>query len=200
MRRSFHSFGAAVAVAVGISLISTESRASLIGDTVNGFVNGVSVGSAVVVDPGLEFNDLFFPGVSSAFFVSADFAATTLTITVTFTAPSGIINVPSGNQVNYTNLNWVDAAGNIIPGAISSVVVDPTSTLPVGLLTTTPSSILVGFNAFSVPGGGGSLFALLNINTTHAEAVPEPATLALFAFGLAGLGFMTRRRRRSAAG
>jgi hypothetical protein len=29
-------------------------------------------------------------------------------------------------------------------------------------------------------------------------SIPEPGTLAIFAFGLAGLGFMTRRRRRGA--
>ncbi len=30
----------------------------------------------------------------------------------------------------------------------------------------------------------------------QVRQVPEPSTLAIFAFGLAGLGFMTRRRRR----
>ena len=35
-----------------------------------------------------------------------------------------------------------------------------------------------------------------NINAV-ASSIPEPSTLALFTTGLAGLGFMMRRRRRS---
>ncbi len=47
--------------------------------------------------------------------------------------------------------------------------------------------------SFSI-GATSKGFTLDNLQFTVAD-VPEPTTLALFAFGLAGLGFMTRRRR-----
>ena len=40
---------------------------------------------------------------------------------------------------------------------------------------------------FQAPGGSGNLLV--------RASVPEPSTLALFAIGLVGLGYMTRRRR-----
>ena len=45
---------------------------------------------------------------------------------------------------------------------------------------------------------GGNSTADLAFRTFYEE-VPEPTTLALFTFGLAGMGFMMRRRRRSQA-
>ena len=42
---------------------------------------------------------------------------------------------------------------------------------------------------------GGDHLLLDNATFTEQTTIPEPATLAIFAFGLAGLGFMRRRRR-----
>jgi hypothetical protein len=52
-----------------------------------------------------------------------------------------------------------------------------------------PSLVDAGYSILTSPGIGNSLVA----------AVPLPAALPLFATGLAGLGWLARRRRKQAA-
>jgi hypothetical protein len=47
-----------------------------------------------------------------------------------------------------------------------------------------------------VEGGGYSYFILDNVAFVNASAVPEPASLALFGLGLAGLAGLRRQRRK----
>ena len=64
----------------------------------------------------------------------------------------------------------------------------------IGLASDTAFNIVT----LSYGAGSGDLTLFINridIGYDDVLAVPEPSTLALFAIGLAGLGFMTRRRR-----
>lgn len=64
----------------------------------------------------------------------------------------------------------------------------------------TPDEILTGFQ-IDVDAGAGALTGLTNVRVGNVGVVqvPEPATMALFAAGLLGLGLMSRRRKTDTA-
>lgn len=128
------------------------------------------------------------------------FPSTTLTTSTISTV--NVVNVGDGAGVGlYWNvgstavLNGPTFAGNVLAGA--GITSDGDLTIACGRLlaatgnvTLIQDTISLGCNGFERSGGFDQGVDIGSVG----QVVPEPATLLLFGFGLAGLGFMRRKR------
>jgi len=184
-------------LASGTALAPVPVAASLIGDSIRGCLEGAGPSfpfcdtsplttgiqftdvAATVADPGVEFED-----VNSR--IKADFDADSLTISVDIR--QGQIFVPF--EWVFEDLDWGIEFDELklLPG--NSFSVDSFAFTQDTITILTPAQSLAP----------DQFFATLSATFQIQQSIPEPATLALFGLGLAGLAGLGRRRYGGTAG
>lgn len=186
--------------------MSSGAQATLIGDTVgcsvtdlnpNNPAHSCDVSGAVVISPGAEFEIVADP-FGNAF--SIDLDEETITIRhITFSSSGG---AATDFELTLSDLHWLLPTGGIDPDGevlgIQSLTTNiGVAGLSVGDITFDAHSITIdfvgtNFSTSLLPRGIRPEF-VIDLRTTH-DVISEPGALALFGLGLAGLGFMRRRR------
>lgn len=111
------------------------------------------------------------------------------------TLPSGAILVSIDLELTLADGGsgeWADRFQWWVNGVYDYIVVDGGGFFSVPFDLLDPTAIDIGLNDF--PKGFANDY-FITINIANSSAIPEPATLALFSFGLVGLAVMRRRRK-----
>lgn len=160
----------------------SESVGSYPGDTANFTVNGIGVSFSA---GGLNIRDLTgfgFPGGSDRVLSSS---TDSQPITLQF------LNGATVNNLNFRN--WISGVYTSEVDTIMALAYDASDNL-LGSVTSTDEFITLGFNGIAkvVFDDVNSGYVLDEIGW-RSQNVPEPGTLPLLAFAIAGLGLFSRR-------
>ncbi len=142
---------------------------------------------------------LFFGGGTTANpFLSTNTATDTMSFG-TFTG--GVVSAIGGNFFG-SNISGLFAAGAVTVvvtdslGATVSTTINPSSEATGSFLGFTSNGTITSMTVAAVQPVSGFLWPSAdNLTLGTVAAIPEPGTYAMFAAGLAALGFLARRRR-----
>ena len=183
--QTMHGVSRLIGGLVGLTFLGMAgaANANLIGDTVtvtNIFGGQIFAGPQnVVVQQGV----VELPGFGGVFDIDIEGSS------IHFDPFLGPIGIPlnADDEYHFEDLDWFGEPD----GIIIDISVDQMGlSIPV-VPTFDEHAIWILFPQGTVFAAGAAVW--IDIGTNHD--VPEPSTLALFAIGLAGLGFMMRRRK-----
>ena len=106
------------------------------------------------------------------------------------TAIVGLNTSGFGEVVTISSLDWVDVPSGILVD-IDNFFSDVDSGVSISDISVGDHSVV-----FNFADSNWLVGQLVSFDFVTDHQVPEPSTLALFALGLAGLGFFMTRRRR----
>ena len=163
--------------------IGGAAQASLIGATVSCFAASLAGGCdqpTALVGPGVEF----------VAYGSINVDVDAEQVTFTSTATAGQTELSLADQLTLFDLAWTGIPSGFVSGLTLGTVSGVTN-IEQGDLNFTDTSISINMAGVIFDPLGSFV---VNIATRHEE-LPEPATIALFGLGLAGLGLAARRRK-----